>query len=484
MELYILNDNFEKVAVIDEVNSLVWKKCFNDVGYCEIYTLFDKNLLDVLQKGFYITRQDDDMVCQVVKITIETNVEQGDFLIVYATDIKSILNRRIIWNDINFSGRACDFIKKIINDNIINPKTSARQITNFIFDDSNFTDVEFNKIVNYATKKDNVLNTIMQVCNDYGYGFKITLDENNNFVFKLLHRIDKSKKELNEYVEFSSDFSNLISTNYEETDEEYKNAVLVGGEKQDNNQKFVSVSNASGLDRRELYQDSGVSKTYTDDSGVEHTYTDDEYEEVLKNVGKVALSNNRRKQSFTGEVDTIDNYVYKKDYNVGDIVKVKNEYGLENEATIVSVIESEDIDNGYECEPQFEYIEIIESQQTANILTEDSLTLTTEYNVALELEENTTETIKQSKKISELTEITDLKDDGCFPLVQDDSTRKISFKTLKNELSTELNDYNTLINKPKINSIELVDNKSFEDLGLKGLEEVDILSAIEEAEKV
>ena len=34
MELYLLNDNFEKVAVIDEVNSLVWKKCFNDVGYC------------------------------------------------------------------------------------------------------------------------------------------------------------------------------------------------------------------------------------------------------------------------------------------------------------------------------------------------------------------------------------------------------------------------------------------------------------------
>lgn len=484
MELYILNDNFEKVAVIDEVNSLVWKKCFNDVGYCEIYTLLDKNLLDVLQKGYYIIRQDDDMVCQIVKITIETDVEQGDFLIVYATDIKSILNRRIIWNDINFSGRVCDFIKKIIDDNIINPKTNARQITNFIFDDSNFNDVEFNKIVNYATKKDNVLNIIMQVCNDHGYGFKITLDQNNNFIFKLLHRIDKSKKELNEYVEFSSDFSNLISTNYEETDEEYKNAVLVGGEKQDNNQKFVSVSNASGLDRRELYQDSGVSKTYTDDSGIEHTYTDDEYEEVLKNVGKVALSNNRRKQSFTGEVDTIDNYIYKKDYNVGDIVKVKNEYNLENEATIVSVIESEDVDNGYECEPQFEYIEIIESQQTSNILTEDSLTLTTEYNVALELEENTTETIKQSKKISELTEITDLKDDGCFPLVQDNSTRKVSFKTLKNELSIELSDYNTLINKPKINSIELVDDKSFEDLGLKGLEEADILSAIEDAEKV
>ena len=51
-------------------------------------------------------------------------------------------------------------------------------------------------------------------------------------------------------------------------------------------------------------------------------------------------------------------------------------------------------------------------------------------------------------------------------------------------LSAELSDYNTLTNKPKINSIELVDDKSFEDLGFKGLEETDILSAIEEAEKV
>lgn len=51
-------------------------------------------------------------------------------------------------------------------------------------------------------------------------------------------------------------------------------------------------------------------------------------------------------------------------------------------------------------------------------------------------------------------------------------------------ISAELSDYNTLTNKPKINSIELVDDKSFEDLGLKGLENVDILSAIEEAEKV
>lgn len=51
-------------------------------------------------------------------------------------------------------------------------------------------------------------------------------------------------------------------------------------------------------------------------------------------------------------------------------------------------------------------------------------------------------------------------------------------------LSAELSNYNTLKNKPQINSIELGDNKSFEDLGLKGLEETDILSAIEEAEKV
>lgn len=476
MELYVLNGDFQRIAVIDEANSIIWKKCFVEVGYCEIYAPFDADLFDTLEKGNYLARQDDDMVCQIVRRTIETNAEKGDSLIAYALDVKSILDRRIVWNDINFSGRVCDLIRKIIVDNIISPKASARAIRNFYFDSSNFG--EFVETITFASEKDNVLSLVTSLCNDYGYGFKVTL-ENGRFVMRLMKSKDKSSKYLEDYVEFSMEYSNIVSTNYEEDDEGYKNAVLVGGEKGDNGQILASYSTASGLERREIYSDSGVSKTYTDDNGVEHTYTSDQYAEVLKNIGKLTLIDNGRKRSFNGTVDTIDTYVYKKDYDIGDIVLVKNDYGIEASAIISSVIESDDEDNGYECEPQFEYREIEEPKPVSAIMTEDSIPLATEYGVALALEESASESEIGSKKISELEESSSASEESYFPMVESGSTKKISFGTLKRELSTEFTgDYNKLTNKPRINSVELVDDKSFEDLGLIALNESEILNAL------
>ena len=43
-------------------------------------------------------------------------------------------------------------------------------------------------------------------------------------------------------------------------------------------------------------------------------------------------------------------------------------------------------------------------------------------------------------------------------------------------------DWSIVKSKPKINAIELNGDQSFNDLGLRGLEETDILSAIYEAE--
>ena len=83
--------------------------------------------------------------------------------------------------------------------------------------------------------------------------------------------------------------------------------------------------------------------------------TDEEYKKLLLDNGRVVLSNNSFNESFTGEVDIIDTYTYKKDYNIGDMVVVRNNYGISTIATISSVMESEDIENKYQVEPHFEY---------------------------------------------------------------------------------------------------------------------------------
>ena len=46
-------------------------------------------------------------------------------------------------------------------------------------------------------------------------------------------------------------------------------------------------------------------------------------------------------------------FVYKTDYNLGDVVTVENEYGISVGARIVEVVEVDD-DNGYSVQPKFE----------------------------------------------------------------------------------------------------------------------------------
>ena len=62
-------------------------------------------------------------------------------------------------------------------------------------------------------------------------------------------------------------------------------------------------------------------------------------------------------EKFAGTVEPDINYKYKKDYNLGDIVKIINEYGLSAKARITEVIESWD-ESGYTCIPTFDTEEV------------------------------------------------------------------------------------------------------------------------------
>ena len=77
---------------------------------------------------------------------------------------------------------------------------------------------------------------------------------------------------------------------------------------------------------------------------------------MIRAIGENTLAEQVRTQSFEGDVDTIDTYEYKTDYDLGDIVKVKNEYEIEAEAQITEVMESDDAESGYAIEPKYEYL--------------------------------------------------------------------------------------------------------------------------------
>lgn len=389
MELLILNNNYEAITTLEDVESVLWTKKFNDVGDCELYLSCNKEMLEMLKMDYYIYRYDDDMMCVINDRLIETSVEQGNYLTIYGIDVASILSGRTIWHTINFTGTVGNLIKKILNDNIIDPGSdySNRKISNLVFDDTNID--EFNdNITIQLTVENYVLDVIKELCQRYDYGFKLTFDiDTKKFIFKLYKGTDKSSMENDEYVEFSNDYGNVLSTEYEEDKTVYKTVARVGGvEAEDGTRLFVNVVRGNeniGLNRKELFVDGSSVKnvmsleevqqlypggtisgsSYVKDgnviakkeaSGNNYKLEDDYYAPLLKELGRTALLNYNLSFSFEGEIDTIDSYEYKVDYNLGDIVKVINEYGISANAVITEILESDD-ENGYNVEPKFEY---------------------------------------------------------------------------------------------------------------------------------
>lgn len=389
MQIYILNPDYEIIGLIDEADSVVWHKKYNDVGEAEIYLPCTVDYIALLEKGNYLYRYDDDMFCKIETVEITTNAEQGDYITATATDICKILSGRIIWDNFTYSGTVGGFLKKVLTENAINSTQRVRNIPNFTIDKSldNITDE-----ITYTTKRDDILQLIITACKAYNLGFRVSYDKDiERLVFRVFRGKNKATTQSDEYVEFSPQFANILSSHYKTDESNHKTFAVVGAKDSDESIMYITVyagnEEPQGEERKEIYIDatstnrditvdellqmfpsavlsgttysvtiSGVPIDVATVNGEKVTVSDFTFQKMLVSIGHNALAERRETQDFTGEVDTVDTYEYKTDYDLGDIVKVVNEYGIEAAAQITEIWETDDNDNGYKIEPTFEYI--------------------------------------------------------------------------------------------------------------------------------
>lgn len=382
-ELYLLDENRKRKHIIDTYSSIIWAPRYNDLGDCELVISATEENFKKINECKYITRTDDEMVCEIKKIEIQTDEENGNQFIITGTDIKNILNQRIVEKQTNFNGFVEDYIRKLINDSIINPTNPDRKIKNFILANK----VGFTEKISEQVTYDYVGNKIQELCKQYGWGYKITI-VNENFVFSLYKGEDKS-----DYITFSQDYDNISTTSYSKDDSNIKNIALIAGEGEGAERVTTTIGEGKGIDRHELYIDARDVSSEIDYSELLSSYPngsekiindiiyyqvngtniailikDDAgeitkvqlcsniYIESLKHTGYEKMSAYKSVTSFTGEIIVGVNYIYKTDYNLGDIVNLVNEYGISMKARICEVLENQE-ENGYNMEPTFENIE-------------------------------------------------------------------------------------------------------------------------------
>lgn len=382
-EFYLLDNELNKKYIIDTYSSAIWAKRYNDIGDCELVISASIENFRKIKECKYIARNDDDMVCKIKKVELQTDEENGDQLILTGKDITDILNQRIVIKQTNFNGSVEDYIRTLINDSIIKPTNTDRKIKNFTLANKK----GFTETIREQVTYDNVGDKIQKLCKQYGWGYKVTIN-NGSFIFALYKGSD-----ISEYITFSHNYDNISTTDYSKDDSNIKNVALVAGEGEGVARKTITIGNGIGIDRHELYVDARDISSEIDYDELLINYPNGKekvinnviyyqvnginiavltkndageitnvqlcnniYMENLKNTGYEKMSEYASITSFAGEIIVGMSYKYKEDYNLGDIVNIVNEYGISINVRISEVIENQD-DNGYTMEPTFENIE-------------------------------------------------------------------------------------------------------------------------------
>lgn len=345
MELLLLDIDFKTIAIIDTYESLIWTDRYQEAGDFELYLEASYKNLNLFQKNRYLWYKESEHIMIIEGISISTDAENGNHLTVTGRSLESILDRRIVWQQTDLNNVYLqNGIQRLLNENAISASNADRRIPNFIFEASTDSSISGMRFSAQYTG-DNLYDVVVTLCKLFGIGFKITINSSNKMVFKLYNGIDHSYNQTNNtYVVFSTEFDNLINSNYAESDKELKNVTLVAGEGEGLDRITTIVGSASGLSRRELYTDARDLQ-----QGEE---TQEVYLAMLSQRGEEKLAEAQSIQSFDGEVDYLKMFVYGVHYQMGDICEIVNEYGIECKVRVIEVVRSYGTD-GYKLYPTF-----------------------------------------------------------------------------------------------------------------------------------
>lgn len=367
-DIYVLNEtDFKQEGVIDVYESFIWTDRYSSCGDFEIYTALTEEYINLLKPNQILWIEDSEHQMFIEKIETTSDLENGNYLLISGESLESILKRRIIWNETILSGNLQNSVKRILNENVISPSISSRKIEDFVFEES--TDEEIKKLTyDGEYNGEELYEVVVDICESANIGFKVILNEKNQFVFKLYKGIDRSYSQTkNPWVVFSPSFDNIVDSNYLNDITNYKNVTLVSGEYQqeiedsegnkttENIPKTLVVgdSNLSGLNRREIFTDArGVSSK--DEDG--NTIPLQTFNSLLTTEGKNTLKENKIVNLFDGEVDTTQMYQYGIDFFMGDITQLENEYFNESRARVTEFIYSRD-KTGIKNYPTFEILD-------------------------------------------------------------------------------------------------------------------------------
>ncbi|MGG3800467.1 siphovirus ReqiPepy6 Gp37-like family protein [Metabacillus fastidiosus] len=320
--LYVCDENFKRLGIIGSFSYLLWRKRYTSHGEAELHVDVSMKNIELLQKGNILFRKDDNEAMYIYYRGFTEDNSGNDQLVIKCFTVVRWFDRRILWEKYNFQDTPDNIIRHMVFFTCLNPTDKRRVIPGLNFPYKPILEEVIQFQISYA----NLLEQIESLCNTYELGIKSVFD-GKNLSFDLYKGTDRTiNQSMNPRCILSKNFSNVLSRNYEEADNDFKNTVLVAGAGEDAARKLASIEQGSGLSRRELFVDARDLSATKKVGEEEVPISDEEYTLLLKQRGLEKLLEYEEFISFDCEIDvTKDNTKYGRDFFLGDIITIRDD---------------------------------------------------------------------------------------------------------------------------------------------------------------
>ncbi len=305
MNIYILDEGFNTIEVIDDFEYLVWDTAFYKKGFFEFKIPISR--LDSVTKGLYVYRYDSLYTGRINAYSID-----GTMVVVSGCFLEGLLDFCVDTSGEELTGAVETAMFTLVRNNL----AQGRAISNLKLG----VDKKRGGVGTFSAFGVSLAKYFYTLAETYDLSYNITLNpEEKTITFNVIEGLNRTQSQnKNEWCIFSGEFGN-VNSEYYETNTDFPNVAYVYGEnKSDANgtpltRLSVTVDTSAGSERREIFVDAGSIKQ---EMGV----SDSAYKELLRQRGLEKLSEVGRYETIDFVVDPCADMPY----SLGDICTYKH----------------------------------------------------------------------------------------------------------------------------------------------------------------
>jgi hypothetical protein len=323
VQLYVFDQTRNLAGIVESFEYLRWTRRYSACGSFELKAIATTENLALLQIGHYLWKSDDEEAGIIEHV--ELSQTDKEIITVSGRFATSLLARRIIWGIETLNGTLSTCVQTLLDHHILNPADGNRKI-----DFVSFAAPSLPMSVNTQISYRNLMDVVTGLCDTANVGIKTVFSPAERDFTVTLYEGATSQ------AVFSREYENLTEQTYIQSNVDYADTALIGGEGEGTERTFVSIIGDSGEQRRELFVDAKDLRQEDFGSG---------YADALIFRGQSKLSELAMVQSFDAAVNPHGNLKYKEDFDLGQVVQViSKKWGVALTARITEIEESYDSD--------------------------------------------------------------------------------------------------------------------------------------------